>query len=131
MAKWAHALAFAASALVPLARPALAQAAPVDAAPLVVAGRELALHGASGVPACFTCHGTQGLGDGGHFPRIAGQPAQFVVDRVHAFQARAREKVPAPGTMTAVSTHLDEQQIEAAAAFLSQLDAGRPEGGTP
>ena len=109
-------------AAVLLAAP-LTQAAPVDQAALVAAGEELAAHGAPNVPPCFTCHGAQGLGDGGHFPRIAGRPAQFVVDRVHAFQARAREKTPAPGTMTAVSAQLTDRQIDAAAAYLSQLDA--------
>jgi cytochrome c553 len=31
-------------------------------------------------------------------------------------------KTPEPGTMTAVAARLDEKQIEAAAAFLSQLE---------
>jgi cytochrome c553 len=89
---------------------------------LALAGKQLAESGASDVAACFTCHGAQGLGNGAHFPRIASQPAQFTIDRLHEFQARAREKTPDPGTMTAVSAAMNEQQIEEAAAYLSQLE---------
>jgi cytochrome c553 len=87
----------------------------------VLAGRGLAEMGAANVAACFSCHAEQGKGNGARFPRIAGQPAQFVINRLHEFQARARQKTPEPGTMTAVAATLDERQIEAAAAYLSQL----------
>ena len=87
----------------------------------VLAGQQLAEKGAANVGACFSCHGAQGKGSGARFPAIAGQPAQFLVDRLHEFQARARAKVPQPGTMTAVAATLDESQIQAAAAFLSRL----------
>ena len=122
IARHGRALALAAALAGLLVGPALAQTAPVDAPRLIRAGQGLAIHGAPGVPPCFTCHGAQGLGDGGHFPRIAGQPAQFIIDRVHTFQARARDRAPAPGTMTAVAAKLDEQQIREAAAFLSHLE---------
>ena len=89
---------------------------------LVLAGKQLAETGAPNVDACFGCHGAQGKGNGARFPGIASQPAQFVIDRLHRFQERAREKAPEPGTMTAVSTTLNEQQIEEAAAYLSQLE---------
>jgi cytochrome c553 len=91
-------------------------------AALVLAGQQLAAKGAANVAACFSCHSAQGKGDGARFPGIAAEPAEFVVDRLHEFQARAREKPPEPGTMTAVAAKLDENQIEAAAAYLSQLD---------
>jgi cytochrome c553 len=73
------------------------------------------------VAACFSCHAAGGKGDGARFPRIAAEPRQFVIDRLHEFQARARGKTPEPGTMTAVAATLTEEQIEAAAAYLSQL----------
>jgi cytochrome c553 len=88
---------------------------------LVLAGKQLAETGVPDVAACFGCHGAEGKGNGARFPGIAGQPAKFVIDRLHEFQERARQKAPAPGTMTAVSTTLNEQQIEEAAAYLSQL----------
>ena len=74
---------------------------------------------------CITCHGAHGKGNGARFPSIAGQPAQFVTDRLHEFQARARAKAPQPGTMTAVAATLDESQIQASAAYLSRLETGR------
>jgi cytochrome c553 len=64
----------------------------------------------------------QGKGNGARFPRIAAEPAQFVSNRLHEFQARAQAATPAPGTMTAVAAKLDESQIAAAAAYLSQLE---------
>jgi cytochrome c553 len=89
---------------------------------LLRAGKQLAEAGAANVAACFSCHGKQGNGNGARFPSIAGQPAQFVIDRLHEFQARARAKAPQPGTMTAVAATLDEKQIEAAAAYLARLE---------
>jgi cytochrome c553 len=88
---------------------------------LLQAGKQLAEVGVANVAACFSCHGKQGEGNGARFPSIAGQPAKFVVDRLHEFQARARAKAPQPGTMTAVAATLDESQIQAAAAHLSRL----------
>jgi cytochrome c553 len=89
---------------------------------LLLAGKRLAEVGAANVAACFSCHAEQGKGNGARFPSIAGEPAQFVINRLHEFQGRAREKVPQPGTMTAVAATLDERQIEESAAYLSQLE---------
>ena len=89
---------------------------------LLQAGKQLAQAGATNVAACFSCHGKQGKGNGARFPSIAGQPAKFVLDRLHEFQARARAKAPQPGTMTAVAATLDEKQIEATAAYLARLE---------
>jgi cytochrome c553 len=88
---------------------------------LVLAGKQLADKGAANVGACFSCHAAQGKGNGARFPGIAAEPAQFVINRLHEFQARAQGKTPEPGTMTAVAAALDEKQIEEAAAYLSQL----------
>jgi cytochrome c553 len=89
---------------------------------LLLAGKQLAEAGAANVAACFSCHAEQGKGNGARFPSIAGEPAQFVISRLYEFQARARGKVPEPGTMTAVAATLDERQIEEAAAYLSHLE---------
>jgi cytochrome c553 len=89
---------------------------------LVLAGKKLAENGEANVAACFGCHAAQGKGNGARFPGIAAEPAQFVINRLHEFQARAQGKTPEPGTMTAVATTLDENQIAAAAAYLSQLE---------
>jgi len=89
---------------------------------LLQAGKQLAEAGAANAAACFSCHGKQGNGNGVRFPSIAGQPAQFVIDRLHEFQARAQAQAPRPDSMTAVAATLDEQQIQAAAAYLARLD---------
>jgi cytochrome c553 len=100
--------------------PPLAAGAVVPSRDMVIAGRELAESGAGpDVPACFSCHGAVGKGNGARFPAIAGEPAAFVVARLHEFQARAKEKPPALGTMTAVAVMLNDTQIEEAAAYLS------------
>jgi cytochrome c553 len=99
-------------------RTAVAVSAPPD---LVLAGKQLAEMGAADVAACFSCHAAQGKGNGARFPRIAAEPAQFVVNRLREFQARAQGKTPEAGTMTAVAARMDDKQIEAAAAYLSQL----------
>ncbi|RKE37469.1 cytochrome c553 [Paraburkholderia sp. BL23I1N1] len=99
--------------------PPLPEGAPPSQS-LVIAGKQLAEMGAgSNVPACFTCHAAGGKGNGARFPAIAGEPAAFVVARLHEFQARAKGTTPAPGTMTAVAATLSDTQIEAAAAYLS------------
>ena len=85
---------------------------------LLEAGKQLA---ATGPTPCFTCHGAAGEGNGARYPAIAGQPAQFVVDRLHEFQQRAREKAPQPGSMTAIAVGMTDEQIRAYAAYLSQL----------
>jgi cytochrome c553 len=87
---------------------------------LVASGEQLAHAGTAEVPACFTCHGADGAGLG-RAPRIAGRPANFVTERIHAFQERAQKGPAAPGSMTAVAATLGEAQIAAAAAYLSQL----------
>jgi cytochrome c553 len=89
---------------------------------LAPAGKQLAEKGTANVAACFSCHAAQGKGNGARFPSIAAEPAQFVINRLHEFQARAQGKIPEPGTMTAVAATLDEKQIEEAAAYLSQLE---------
>jgi cytochrome c553 len=103
------------------------QGAPVASPPasgsreLVMAGKRLTEMGTANVAACFSCHSAQGKGNGARFPGIAGQPAQYVINRLDEFQMRAKGNVPQPGTMTAVAVLLDAKQIEEVAAYLSQL----------
>jgi len=101
-------------------RPPAAAASPTD---LVQAGKELVQVGAAAdpTPPCVSCHGIDGHGVGARFPSIAGQPAAFLVNRLHEFQARAKAKAPDFGTMTEVATHLNEKQIGQVAAYLSTL----------
>jgi cytochrome c553 len=102
--------------------PPLATGAQPPSEKLEMAGRQLAQMGAGAdIPACFSCHAAGGKGNGARFPAIAGEPAAFVVDRLHEFQARAKVKPPAAGSMTAVAAKLNDTQIEEAAAYLSVI----------
>jgi cytochrome c553 len=95
---------------------------PAPAGQLVAAGKSLAESGAGAdLAACFSCHAAGGQGNGARFPRIAGQPQKFVVDRLHEFQQRAKGATPKPGTMTAVSAALTERQIIQVASYLSVM----------
>lgn len=95
---------------------------PAPSGQLVAAGKHLAESGAGGaVAACFSCHAAGGQGNGARFPRIAGQPRKFVVDRLHEFQERAKGATPKPGSMTAVSAALTERQIIQVASYLSVM----------
>jgi cytochrome c553 len=73
------------------------------------------------IPACFGCHAMNGKGHGEHYPSIAGEPSLYVINRLHAFQARARHGTPKPGTMTAVASKLTDTQIRNVAAYLSVM----------
>jgi cytochrome c553 len=85
-------------------------------------GAHLAQFGdGTNVAACVSCHAAGGKGNGARFPSIAGQPASFIVARLHEFQARAKNGAAKPGTMTAVAAQMTDAQIEAAAAYLSTL----------
>jgi cytochrome c553 len=100
--------------------PPLAAGAEPPSQALVNAGKQLAQMGAGAeIPACFSCHAAGGKGNGARFPSIAGDPAAFIVNRLHEFQGRAKGKQPAPGSMTAVAAKLNDAQIEEAAAYLS------------
>ena len=99
----------------------LADAHSQESPQLLHTGKQLSEVGVANVAACFSCHGAQGRGNGARIPSIAGQPAQFVINRIHEFQARAQAKPPQPGTMTAVAATLDESQIQAAAVYLARL----------
>ena len=102
--------------------PPLATGARPPSEKLVMAGQQLAQMGAGAeIPACFSCHAAGGKGNGARFPSIAGEPAAFVVDRLHEFQARAKVKPPAAGSMTAVAAKLNDTQIDEAAAYLSVI----------
>jgi cytochrome c553 len=104
-------------------RPPLARAPQAPSPSLVMAGKQLAEMGAGAdVQACFSCHAAGGKGNGARFPSIAGEPAAFIVDRLHEFQARAKAAPAKPGTMTAVAAQLSETQIKEAAAYLSVIE---------
>jgi cytochrome c553 len=89
---------------------------------LVAAGKALAMQGDNkSIPACFSCHAMNGRGNGERYPGIAGEPAAYVVNRLHEFQARARASTPKPGSMTEVASELTDAEIRDVAAYLSVI----------
>ena len=97
-------------------------AAPL-AAELVRAGRELFDVGAvsNPRPPCISCHGAVGRSENAWLPSLAGQPAAYIVNRLHEFQANAMRKAPEPASMADIAAHLDETQVQQVAAYLSTL----------
>jgi cytochrome c553 len=93
---------------------------PVPAPELVAAGKLLADSGSADIAACFSCHGAGGKGNGERYPAIAGQPANYLVARLHQLQARAKMPHADPATMALLAAKMSEAQIAAAAAYLSQ-----------
>ncbi|MBM7124481.1 c-type cytochrome [Dyella flava] len=86
----------------------------------VAAGKALAFRGGNkSTPACFECHGMNARDDDQRAPRITGEPAIYVVNRLHAFQARARLGTFKPGSMTEVASKLTDTEIRNVAAYLS------------
>ncbi|MDH4273679.1 MAG: c-type cytochrome [Gammaproteobacteria bacterium] len=56
-------------------------------------GEDLALRGKPeyGIPACASCHGADGKGYGNHFPPIAGQAPEYIVQQLNQWQTGARD----------------------------------------
>lgn len=72
----------------------------------------------SGVPACSTCHGDQGLGSPG-MPRLAGQHPAYIESQLTQFHARERTNDNA--VMQTVAAKLTPQEIKAVADFIATL----------
>ena len=73
---------------------------------------------AKNVPACFTCHGSEGQGSGS-FPRLAGQHADYVVKQLLVFQ-RTDER-PGGAIMKSVAHELEREDILNVAAYVQAL----------
>lgn len=69
---------------------------------------------------CAGCHGESGEGGkGGEYPRLAGQPAAFLVDSLAKFQQRKRYNLPMlPYTER---RELSEQDMKDVAAYLESI----------
>lgn len=85
-------------------------------------GRLIYEHGlaASGVAACIRCHGAGAAGQVGHFPRLAGQHAKYLVAQMEAFKAGRRGN-DAGKMMAHVALPMSEHEIEAVALYLQSL----------
>lgn len=105
------------------AAPVAAEVAPDPA--LVAAGRELALgrQGDRATPACRACHGPWPSQRSPLFPSLVGQRAEYVAAQLRLWVEGHRGGTPRAHVMHEVAEQLDEDAIEALAAFYA---AGAP-----
>jgi cytochrome c553 len=74
---------------------------------------------AAGATACITCHGANGAGVPGAFPRLAGQHAEYVETELHNYKDGRRGGKGKP--MTTIGPLLSDDEIKAVAAYVSAL----------
>lgn len=75
---------------------------------------------AKGVAACSGCHGPDGAGIPGRFPRLSGQFAQYLESQLKLFRDRTRANDP-NGMMRGVAERMTDQEIKAAAEYAAGL----------
>ena len=80
---------------------------------------------AANVPPCSTCHGPEAKGNG-QFPRLAGQLYPYIIKVLTNWDKERGQGGPEhPDTsaiMKPIAHNLTESQIEAVAAYLSDLE---------
>lgn len=91
---------------------------------LLALGETLANNGDwdSYIPPCATCHGPGNRGVGASFPALAGQSPNYLSQQLKTWQSGQRHNDPNQ-LMAAVATRLNDQQIQAVAAYLGRLNA--------
>lgn len=77
----------------------------------------------SGVPACMSCHGPNGLGNApAKFPRLAGQHAVYVATQLRAYRSGARfQPDDNLNSMAGIVSYMTETEIDAVAEYIAGL----------
>lgn len=97
--------------------------------PAAAASKDLAAQGqklwrggnaANGVPACAGCHGPDGAGIPGQYPRLAGQYAEYVEAQLKLFRAGGRANDP-NGMMRGVAARMSDNEIKAVSEYAAGL----------
>jgi cytochrome c553 len=98
-----------------------AEPANADAA-TIARGLALAAHGdwSKGLPGCNQCHGPDGEGVAGTFPKLAAQNSKYVTQQLQDWQQGKRANDPLH-LMTAIAAKLDDGEIAAVAAYYASL----------
>jgi cytochrome c553 len=93
-------------------------------------GRALFLDGdyRTGLISCSQCHGQTGLGVGDFSPRLAGQSAAYVAEKLRQWRS-GEPRDPKGAFMRAEASHLSQSDIDAVAAYVASL--GRGSGSRP
>jgi cytochrome c553 len=87
-------------------------------------GEQIALHGkwSEGVPACVSCHGSQGSGVGADFPALAGQSSIYIRNQFAAWKSGTRPPGPL-GLMVSIASRLSSSEVDAVADYFAALPA--------
>lgn len=101
------------------ARPAGADSVEGD----VERGRQIAHTGLPDklVPPCMSCHGQHEIERNPHYPKLAGQYAEYIRTQLRVFRDRNRGGTPYHHIMQRVATQLSDEDIRDAAAYLASL----------
>lgn len=78
-----------------------------------------------GLPACASCHGSQGEGAGTRAPPIHDQPAPYLAAQLEAWRDGRRQNSPRH-EMSRISQHLSAAEVEALARYVAQLPGPGP-----
>ena len=106
------------------AMPASSKDWEIDAA-AAEAGGAIAHDGivAAGVPGCVSCHGQNGEGTGGVFPRIAGQLPDYMTARIELWSTGEDEPdTPEEAIMARIATSAPADAMAEAIAYFAGLD---------
>jgi cytochrome c553 len=79
------------------------------------------------VEVCARCHGRDGAGRGGAFPRLAGQRPEYLFQALRAYAADARQS----GFMQPIAAALEEEEMRALAEHYARLPPAAPAVGSP
>lgn len=67
---------------------------------------------------CFTCHQKDGHGDGS-YPRIAGQPYQYLIKTLDGFSGENNRRANSP--MTVIVANMSKDQLKEVAAYVAGM----------
>ena len=82
------------------------------------------------ITVCGTCHGTTGNSQQPKYPRLAGQNANYLAAQLKAFRAQTRGDPDAIGYMWGMASQLDDDTIQALAAYYTAQKA-EPSAASP
>lgn len=75
------------------------------------------------ISVCGSCHGANGNSTNPKYPRLAGQNANYLAAQLKAFRAQTRGDPDAIGYMWGMASQLDDDTIQALAAYYSAQHA--------
>ena len=75
------------------------------------------------ITVCGTCHGPNGNNTNPKYPRLAGQNANYLAAQLKAFRAQTRGDPDAIGYMWGMASQLDDDTIQALAAYYAAQKA--------